>query len=134
MDCHVATFHGSVYGKKVTRKESDLPADLINASAATRRVYEPTVSAAKLIATHKRSAQLSLQSCFIGLYVITCFSGWSSKPSKKISHKRISSSGDELQNQVDAGWVNVGVVLVSAATDSSPLDSLLSDLCRSTCP
>lgn len=58
MASHVATFHGSVYGKKLTRKESDLPADLTNASAAARRVYEPTVSAAKQIATHKRSTAL----------------------------------------------------------------------------
>ena len=58
MDGHVATFHGSIYGKKLTRKESDLPADLTNASAATRRVYEPTASAVKQNATHKRSATL----------------------------------------------------------------------------
>ncbi len=30
-----------------------------------------------------------------------------SKRPKKVVHKRISSSGDELQNQVDSGWVNV---------------------------
>ena len=54
---HLATFHGSVYGKKLTRKESDLPADLTNASAATRRVYEPTVSVSKPT-TNKRSAAL----------------------------------------------------------------------------
>ena len=60
MENHVATFHGSVYGKKATRKESDLPADLTNASAATRRVFEPTVSAAKLSATHRRSAVAKL--------------------------------------------------------------------------
>lgn len=57
----ITTFHGAVYGKKVTRKESDLPADLTNASAATRRVYEPTVSAAKQTTEHKRQVKTSLQ-------------------------------------------------------------------------
>lgn len=28
---------------------------------------------------------------------------------KKLVQKRINSSGDELQNQVDAGWVNVSM-------------------------
>ena len=41
MDTNLTTFHGRVYGNKVVRKESDLPADLTNASAATRRVFEP---------------------------------------------------------------------------------------------
>lgn len=68
MESHVATFHGSVYGKKATRKEADLPADLTNASAATRRVYEPTVSAAKLSAAHRRLAVGTLQNCLYAVH------------------------------------------------------------------
>ena len=58
METHVSTFHGAVYGKKHIRKESDLPADLTNASAATRRVFAPTVGPERLNAKHKRSATL----------------------------------------------------------------------------
>ena len=34
-----------------------------------------------------------------------------SKHTRKVVHKRISSSGDELQNQIDSGWVNVSDML-----------------------
>ena len=34
-----------------------------------------------------------------------------SKHARKLVHKRISSSGDELQNQIDSGWVNVSDML-----------------------
>lgn len=54
MDTRLTTFHGSVYGKKQNRKESDLPADLTNASAATRRVFAPMVGSERLTAKHKR--------------------------------------------------------------------------------
>ena len=47
MNPNTATFHGRVYGKKQVRKTSDLPADLTNASAAGRCVFEPIVPAAK---------------------------------------------------------------------------------------
>lgn len=55
MNTNTATFHGRVYGKKQVRKESDLPADLKNASAATRRVFEPAAPAAKQPTKDKRS-------------------------------------------------------------------------------
>ncbi|KAL0039275.1 hypothetical protein WJX79_001133 [Trebouxia sp. C0005] len=92
MDTRVTTFHGRVYGNKVLRKTSDLPDDLTNASAATRRVFEPAAQQSKQPAKDK------------------------SKRPKKVVHKRISSSGDELQNQVDSGWVNVNLSLM-AVTD-----------------
>ncbi|DBB01949.1 TPA: hypothetical protein ACH3X1_000538 [Trebouxia sp. C0004] len=92
MDARVTTFHGRVYGNKVLRKTSDLPDDLTNASAATRRVFEPVAQQSKQPAKDK------------------------SKRPKKVVHKRISSSGDELQNQVDSGWVNVNLSLM-AVTD-----------------
>ena len=47
MDTKVATFHGRVYGNKLVRKESDLPEDFTNASAATRRVFEPSAQPSK---------------------------------------------------------------------------------------
>ena len=55
MNAVVPTFHGRVYGKKLVRKESDLPADFTNASAATRRVFEPAALDAKQPAKDKRS-------------------------------------------------------------------------------
>lgn len=39
-----------------------------------------------------------------------------------MAHKRISSSGDELQNQVDAGWVNVRLNSVLLLQLLLPLD------------
>lgn len=58
MGTRVTTFHGSIYGKKLFRKESDLPADFTNASAATRRVFAPTVGSERLTAKHKRLVTL----------------------------------------------------------------------------
>ncbi len=55
MDTRVTTFHGRVYGNKVLRKTSDLPDDLTNASAATRRVFEPAAQQSKRPAKDKRS-------------------------------------------------------------------------------
>ena len=50
----LSTFHGRIYGKKKVRKESDLPTDLTNASAATRRVFDPDVQAPKQATKDKR--------------------------------------------------------------------------------
>ena len=55
MDTRVTTFHGRVYGNKVLRRTSDLPDDLTNASAATRRVFEPAAQLSKRPAKDKRS-------------------------------------------------------------------------------
>ena len=51
----LSTFHCRVYGNKKVRKESDLPEDLTNASAATRRVFDPAVKAPKQATKDKRS-------------------------------------------------------------------------------
>ena len=58
MDTRVTTFHGRVYGNKVLRKTSDLPDDLTNASAATRRVFEPVAQQSKRPAKDKRYVTL----------------------------------------------------------------------------
>ena len=50
----VTTFHGRVYGNKLVRKESDLPADFTNASAATRRIFEPSTEVSKSPSKNKR--------------------------------------------------------------------------------
>ena len=67
---------------------------------------------------------LSIQKVLERFVPVTC-----SKQTKKLVHKRISSSGDELQHQVDAGWVNVSTS-VSASIRTAPEEVFT---CRSTC-
>ena len=50
----LTTFHGRVYGNKKVHRESDLPSDLTNASAATRPVFDPAPQASKLPTRAKR--------------------------------------------------------------------------------
>ena len=109
------TFHGKVYVAKKVRKTSDLPGSMTNASAAQRRYIEPEQHAQPTLGKEKRYVCAVLVCAVVMALHRRCrlVMPFPSKPkAKKFVQKRISSGGDELQNQVDAGWVNVSVRFV----------------------